>query len=261
MFCFFVNFGTFGAAAAEEEEEVEREDSLRFWLVVVVVVVVACCCWSAEVEESEEEERLVAGFWAEDAWRVTLESLKAWMGVLVSALIVLITVGFGGLEKSISEDSLSEEVVSEADDDEDAFAFVVMVVVRVGLGASSSDSLLDSLSEGVDSESAFGAIIEAAADLDGPGVDSGSDEEVSEEDEESLDCLETGTLLCGREEARSIELGVSFFTVAAFTAGEEEVVESDSDSELEELLGSAFRLRPFNNSLTVGFREAAGIRS
>ena len=261
MFCFFVvNFGTFGS----EGEEEEMEDSLRF-LVVVVVVVVVGCCWSAEVEESEEEEgeeRLVAGFWAEDAWRVTLESLEAWMGVLVSTLIVFMTVGFGGLEKSISEDSLSEEVDSEADDDdEDASAFVVMVVVSVDLGASSSDSLLDSLSEEVDSESALGAAIEAVADLDGLGVDSWSDEEVSEEDEDPLDCLETGALLCGREDARIPELGVSFFTVVASTPDEEEVSESDPDSELAELLGSAFRLRPFTESLTVGFREAAGILS
>ena len=56
-------------------------------------------------------------------------------------------------------------------------------------------------------------------------------------------------------------LGVSLFTAAACIAGEEEVSESGSEWELEELLSSAFRLRPFTRSLTVGFRDAAGIGS
>ena len=117
------------------------------------------------------------------------------MGFVVTTLVVLMTVGFGGLEKSISEESLSEEVDSDAEDDEDAFAFVGMVVVSFGLEASSSDSLSDSLSEEVDSDSALVAAVVAVTDLDGLGVDSLSDEEISEEEEEPLDGLEFGTIL------------------------------------------------------------------
>lgn len=51
-------------------------------------------------------------------------------------------------------------------------------------------------------------------------------------------------------------LDASFFTATALTPAEEEVSESDCDSEFEELLGLAFRLRLFTNPLTVAFCEA-----
>ena len=50
-------------------------------------------------------------------------------------LVVLVTVGFGGLEKSTSEELLSDESDSEEDDDADTFAFVVTVVVTAALVA------------------------------------------------------------------------------------------------------------------------------
>ena len=61
--------------------------------------------------------------------------------------------------------------------------------------------------------------------------------------------------------ARETGLDVSLLIALARAGGEEEVLESESDSELEVRLGSAFRLRPFTRSLTIGFREAAGFRS
>ena len=58
-----------------------------------------------------------------------------------------------------------------------------------------------------------------------------------------------------------VGLDASFFTDTALTPAEDEVSESESDPELEELLGLAFRLRLFADPLTVGFCEAAGIGS
>ena len=56
-------------------------------------------------------------------------------------------------------------------------------------------------------------------------------------------------------------LDASFFTDTALTLAREEVSESDSISELEELLGLAFCLRLFTSPLTVSLCEAAGIGS
>lgn len=189
MFCFFVNLDLEAAGVGEDER-------LRF----IVLVVVAC--WSAEVEESDEvEERLVLAaevFRAEVAWSVTLESLEIWVGLVVTTLVVLVTVGFGGLEKSISEECLFDEVDSDADDeDEDDFAFVVDFVVSVGSGASSSDSLADDKLCERDFECAIAAAVVAAAGLEGSAVYSLSDDEISEdevsEDEELTDGLGSET--------------------------------------------------------------------
>ena len=177
MLCFFVNLE---ALSGGEDER------LRFVLVVVVVMV---ACWPAEVEGLEEEvdERLVLvveGFVTELAWRVTLESLETWVGLEVTTSVILLNVGFGGLEKSTSEDSLSDEVDSEEDDEDDASAFEVTVLVSVDLGASSSGSLSnDELSE-EDASPALATAVVAAAGLEDSGADSLSDEEVSEEEEE-----------------------------------------------------------------------------
>lgn len=198
MFCFFVNLEALG---------VGEDERLRFVLVVVVVTVVTAC-WSAEVKESEEEvdDRLVLaaeGFCAELAWRVTLESLDTWVGLAVTTLVVLVTVGFGGLEKSTSEDSPSDEIDSEEDedededDDEDASAFVVVVVVSVDLGDPLSNSLSDDelSEEGPDSALAIAVVAAAGlAGLAGLAEDPLSDDEVSEEEEDSADGLEIGTL-------------------------------------------------------------------
>lgn len=189
MFCFFVNLEALG---------VGEDERLRFVLVVVVVTVVTAC-WSAEVKESEEEvdDRLVLaaeGFCAELAWRVTLESLDTWVGLAVTTLVVLVTVGFGGLEKSTSEDSPSDEIDSEEDDEEDASAFVVVVVVSVDLGDPLSNSLSDDELSEEGPDSALAIAVVAAAGLAGFAADPLSDDEVSEEEEDSADGLEIGTL-------------------------------------------------------------------
>lgn len=172
---------------------------------------------------------------------------------MVTTLVIFVTVGFGGLEKSTPEESLSDEVDSE-DDDEDASAFVVAVLTSVDLGALSADSLSDDeVSEEV-FDSVLATTVVAAAGLD--RADSLSDEEASEEDEDLTDGLEIEPLTWGCEMTR---LDTSFFTGTAFALAE--VLESDSDSELEELLGLAFRFNWFTNPLTVGFLEAAGIGS
>ena len=178
-------------------------------------------------------------------------------------LVVLETVGFGGLEKSISEDSLSDEVDSEVDeDDEDAFSLLVVVAVSVGLEASSSDSLPDDelSEEGLDRAVAgvFPVTLGLAGSENAAAI-SLSDEEVSEE-EELTDSLVTMTLLCGCEMALTIGLDASSTDTASTPAGDE-ASESDSDfeTELEEPLVLAFRLSFFTKPLTVGFCEAAGI--
>ena len=189
---------------------------------------------------------------------------------MVTILVVLMTVGFGGLEKLIFEDSLSDEVDSEVDeDDEDAFALLMIVAVSVGLEASSSDSLPDDelSEEGLDLAVAGAFPVTPGMNgLNNAAAVSLSDEEVSEE-EEVTDILETRTLLCGCEMALTTGLDASFFTGTASTPAGDEASESDSDSkfdsdfeaELEEPLVLAFRLSFFTKPLTVGFCEAAGI--
>ena len=172
-----------------------EDECLRFVLVVVVAMVVVAGWW-AEVEESEEEvkERLVSaaeGFCAELAWRVTLESLETWVGLVFTTLVVLMIVGFGGLEKLSSEDSLSDKTDSEEDDDEGASTLVALSFVTAGLGASSSDSLSDDELSEEDSDFALATAVVATAGLEGSAVDSPSDEEVEEEEEELADGLET----------------------------------------------------------------------
>ena len=234
-----------------------EEERLRFVAGTVVVTVVVSC-WPAEVEESEEEveERLVLiaeGFCTELAWRVTLESLETWVG-LFTTFVVLVTVGFGGLEKS-SSDSLSDVLESEEeDDDEEASAFGV----TVDLGASSSRSPSDDELSEDDSDSAFtAAVVLVAAGSGGSAADSLLDEELSEEEDEVSDGLETGTLIRGCEVTSERGLEASFFTNTALTPADDEMSDSSSDSELEEWL--PFRLRLFTNPLTVGFFEAAGV--
>ena len=171
-----------------------------------------------------------------------------------TTLVVFVTVGFGGLEKSTSEDSLSDEVDSEDDDDGDASALVIAVVISVDLGASSADSLSDDEV----SEELFGSVL-ATAFVAAAGVetaDSLSDAEASEEDEELTDGLETEPLIWG---CKMTGLDASFFTDTTFGLAGEEVLESESDSELEELLGLGFRFNAFTSPVTVGFFEAAGI--
>ena len=174
---------------------------------------------------------------------------------MVTTLVIFVTVGFGGLEKSTSEESLSDEVDSE-DDDEDASAFVVAVLTSVDLGALSADSLSDDEVSVEVFDSVLATTVVAAAGLE--TADSLSDDEASEEDEELTDGLEIEPLIWDCE---MTGLDTFFFTGTAFALAEEEVLESDSDSELEELLGLAFRFNPFTNPFTVGFLEAAGIGS
>lgn len=178
-------------------------------------------------------------------------------------LVVLVTVGFGGLEKSISEDSLSDEVDSEVDeDDEDVFSLLVVVAVSVGLEASSPDSLPDDELSGEDLDRAVAGVFPVTLGLAGSenaAAISLSDEEVSEE-EELTDSLVTMTLLCGCEMVLTTGLDASSTDTASTPAGDE-ASESDSDfeTELEEPLVLAFRLSFFTKPLTVGFCEAAGI--
>lgn len=61
--------------------------------------------------------------------------------------------------------------------------------------------------------------------------------------------------------ASTAGLDASFFTTTASIAAERELSDSDSESELGELLRFAFRLRPFTKLLTVGFCEVAGLGS
>lgn len=80
----------------------------------------------SEEEESEVEDRLVFavdGFWVDVAWRVSLESLGVCVTFGLEFEIFGDFVGFGGMEKSISSDSLlSEELVP--DDEDVSFAAV-----------------------------------------------------------------------------------------------------------------------------------------
>ncbi len=139
MFCFFNCFsdavavgdaerlrllGAGAGAGAESESEDEVEVEIE--IVVVVRLVLA-----------------VEGFWVEVAWRVALESLEICgiFGVVFEVDFDIIFVGWGGLEKSISSESLLEELVAEeSEDEEDAFA---AAGAAVGCLGSELESLSD----------------------------------------------------------------------------------------------------------------------
>ena len=99
---------------------------------------------SARPESDEEvkvEERLVSAvetFWAGVAWRVTLESLD--VGVTFSAGLEdgvdIVFVGLGGFEKSISSESLLDEVVPEDEE-------LTLAAAAAGTPSGASDSLSD----------------------------------------------------------------------------------------------------------------------
>lgn len=124
-------------------------------------------------EEEEVVDRLVfavEGVWAEAAWRVSLESLAGWVGfwVGVEVLVVVDFVGFGGLEKSISSDSLlSEELVGE--DEGSAFA-------AFGIAGFLVVSLMEPLSDDEVSEDVEAAFAVATAGLEASGLDTLSEE-------------------------------------------------------------------------------------
>ena len=133
MFCFFCCFSDLDAVG----------DGERFRLAEG-----AAAESEAEVEVDVRLVPAVEGFWADVAWRVSLESLGVCqdLGAGFGGNFDVIFVGSGGLEKSISLESLLDELVSEVSEDGDiglasvdAFAGFVR-----GLSDSSSD---DELSE------------------------------------------------------------------------------------------------------------------
>ena len=124
------------------------------------------------VEVVDRDVCAVEGFWAEGAWRVSLESLAGWVGFWVGGgvLVVVGFVGFGGLEKSISSDSLlSDELVLE--DEGSAFA-------AFGGAGFLVVSLMESLSDDEVSERVEAALAVATAGLEALGSDTLSEEEL-----------------------------------------------------------------------------------
>ena len=150
--------------------------------------------------EEDVDERLVleevVGTWAEVAWRVSLESL----GALVA--FVLIGLGLGGLEKSISE-SLSEELLFD-DEEGDADLVVRGVVFFLPEFTAEVSFLL-------------------------------SEEPVSEAEDEDADC-DWAFFLDGLEEGAfvtesNLEAFALIFGGSSFWAGD---VESESLSDVDE---------------------------
>lgn len=162
MFCVFCCFWVLAVG-----------DSERLRLVVVAGA-------ESEEDELEIEDKLVfavEGFWAEAAWRVSLESLAICVafGVGFGVIVMFILVGSGGLEKSTSSESLlSEEVVSE----DEGLAFVG-VGVAVGAAGFLEISLAESLSDDEVSEDVEAAFAVATAGLEASSSDLLSDEELS----------------------------------------------------------------------------------
>ena len=201
-FCFFWYLDVAGVAG--------EGDRLRF-----VVGGLA----ESEDELVEEIEKLVLdveGFWVEVAWRVSLESLGGLLGLLEVLRddddFIVGFFDFGGLEKSTSEESLSEELLPEDDES-----------VGAALALSLADSLSDDKASEEDSDAAF--FISRTAS---PG--SSLDEDVSEEDDVADD-------LGGAVSATIFAEALPF----AFCIFLKEASDSDSDSELEVSLESAFR--------------------
>ena len=181
----------------------------------------------AESEEevvAEVEDRLV--FTVEVACSVALESLD--VGLRGAFDFFVVGVCFGGLEKSSSEDSLSEELVSEDEDDRDA-AFSVAVAC---LGSSVADSL--------------------------------SDDDVSGDEDKSAEDLGRATLAGVSDVVVAdflLVLAFAFFTGEGFASLVEDSSDSDSESELDVPLELAFRFKLLTTPFTIDFCDAASVGS
>ena len=181
----------------------------------------------AESEEevvAEVEDRLV--FTVEVACSVALESLD--VGLRGAFDFSVVGVCLGGLEKSSSEDSLSEELVSEDEDDWDA-AFSVAVAC---LGSSVADSL--------------------------------SDDDVSGDEDESAEDLGRATLAGVSDVVVAdflLVLAFAFFTGEGFASLVEDSSDSDSESELDVPLELAFRFKLLTTPFTIDFCDAASVGS
>lgn len=232
-------------------EGFEVGEGERFRLVVVMVsVVVAVKAGSGAAEDEElEEERLVSaveGFWADVARRVSLLSLGV-CGVIGVGFEVIF-VGFGGLEKSISSESLLEELVSEPEEGDAAFLAAEAVAGAVGFGSDSLSSADDDDEASEDEDAACfcaAAFIEAVAVFGASAVDSLSEDEVSEDDGEAA------------FDGSAVAFDFDFLEIARFLSLGESG--SESEAELEEEPGLAFRFRFFTAAFTDLLCKVAGV--
>ena len=181
----------------------------------------------AESEEevmAEVEGRLV--FAVEVACSVALESLD--VGLREAFDFFVVGVCFGGLEKSSSEDSLSEELVSEDEDDWDP----VFLVAVAFLGSSVADSL--------------------------------PDDDVSGDEDESAEDLGRATLAGVPDVVVADFLSVlafAFFAGEGFASLVEDSSDSDPESELDVPLELAFRSKLLTTPFTIDFCDAACVGS
>ena len=166
MFCFFNCFSGFDSCG-----DVER---LRFLSV-----------GAESDEEVEVEERLVSAvetFWAGVAWRVTLESLDVGVtfGAGLEDGVVVVFVGLGGFEKSISSESLLDELV--LDDEE------LSLAATAGTPPGASESLPDDEVPEDEDVSSFpaDAFFSAGADFGVLRTKALSEDEEFEDEEVSL---------------------------------------------------------------------------
>ena len=156
-------------------------------------------------------------------------------------MVIFIFVGLGGLEKSTSEESLSEEVVSEVSEDVDAD--FLGVGTAAGLGAAFSESLSDDEVAEEEEESVFFGAVAFAGGVTNFGV------------------FVVGSLLGVAFEEEDASLGAfdlvfdfNFFAGAGFSSS----VLSISESELE-VLELALRLRLFVAPSVLVFCEGVGV--
>ncbi len=153
---------------------------------------------------------------------------------------MVVFVGFGGLEKSTSSESLlSEELVS--DDKGSAFAGVGAAIGAAGFFES---SLAESLSDDELSEDVEAAFAVAIAGLEASGSDPLSEEELSDD----------------MADFRGAEVaGIAAPSTFAFSAGRAFAFSgesaSESESEREEAEEVVFRFRGFAVPFRVGFCE------
>jgi len=196
-----------------------------------------------EEEESEVEDKLVfavEGFWAEVAWRVSLESLAICvdLGLGFGVIVAFVLVGFGGLVKSTSSESLLlEELVSE--DEVSAFAGVGAAIDAAG---SLEVSLVESLSDDELSEDVEAAFAVATAGLEASGSDSLSEEEVPDEVADFGSAEFAGM-------AKLLTFG--FLAETAFSFSTES--ESEPEPELDEVEEVAFRFKLVAIPFLAGF--------
>ena len=248
MFCIF--------GCLEDAGAVGEGDRLRF--------VDDAFAESVDEVVAENEVKLVfavEGICADVACSVSLDSLDRevnfWAGLEDGVDLSSMGVDFGGLKKSSSEDSLSDEVLE--DEDSLAAAVVVVTALRASGLASASLSAGEVVADDLDA-----ALPVAVAWFGASVADSLPDEEVSDDADESVGDLGRPTLAGSSGVIFAdflLFFAFAFFARGGFAAFLVDSSDSESEEKLEVPLKLAFRFNSLTSPFTLGFCDSTDVGS